>query len=133
MSSVGRDTVVVETVLQQCLARLPEAHAVVCVSLGDRRVIASANLSDDTDDHGIEQLAAAAADLFRSGPIMEDPAISDGAASEALVTGQEQALIFLKGRERPDIAVAYRLNRSAALGLALATSRQTVADIEAAL
>ncbi len=122
-----------ETILENCLARLPGARAVLCVSLADARVLGSFHLSDGPEDPDLQQLGNAAADFFRSGPLVEDPVTQGGAATEALVAGSDQALIFLRSRERPDIAIAYSLDRSTDLGLALATSRLTIAEIEGAL
>lgn len=119
-----------ETVLDDCLTRLPEARSVVCVSLTDARVIGAASLSDDSD---LQRLGAAAAEIFRSGALAEDPATPGVVTAEAIVAGSDQSLIFLRGRTRADIAVAYRLERSADLGLALATSRLTIAEVEAVL
>jgi len=122
-----------ETVLENCLARLPAARAVVCVSLSEPRVIGSCSLSDDPQDTDLQQLGRAAAEFFQSGFLAEDPSARSGTATEALVAGTDQALIVLRGRERADIAIAYSLDRSTDLGLALATSRLTIAEIEAVL
>lgn len=118
-------------VLEDCLARLPDTHAIVCVSLEDARVLAAA--SRDDEDERLAQLGVAAAELFRSGSFANDADDSGGAATEALVSGPQHALIFLRAQKRQDVAVAYLLDRSADLGMALATSRLSLAEIDAAM
>lgn len=122
-----------DAVLEQSLARLPDSRAVVCVHLDDARMLGAFSIGGEHDGPGIERLGAAAAELFRAGSFAADTEATGSAATEALVAVPDHALIFLRGQQRRDVAVAYMLARSADLGLALANSRLTIADIEAAL
>lgn len=122
-----------DQVLEQCLARLPEGRSVMCVALGDGHILGSLSRDSEPDPGESERLGAAAIDLFQSPLVALDPVSPDGAANEALVAAADRAVIFLRGLSRPDIAIAYVLHRQADLGLALATSRLTVPEIEAVL
>ncbi len=118
-------------VLQNCLTRMPDAQAVVCVGIEHARVLAAA--SRDNEDERFAQLGVAAAELFRSGSFAGHDGTSGGGATEALISGPQHALIFLRAQKHQDVAVAYLLDNSADLGLALATSRLSLAEIDAAM
>lgn len=117
-----------ETVLEYCLTRVPKAKAVVCVGLDTGAILGNARAGDD-DALDAEQLGRSACDLFWNPPFAEG---TDDGLSEALVAGPDAALIFLRCKTR-GAAVAYSIGRDNDLGMALASSRLTLPDIEAAI
>ncbi len=125
--------VFVEVVLKQCLAQVPEARSVICVVLESGRVVAHAHTGAQPDHAQIDRLSAAATGLFRDDALGTAGGPGSRAVGEALIAGVAKALILLRCRKRSDIAVAFEIGRSADLGLALATARGMLAEIEAAL
>jgi hypothetical protein len=123
----------VDAVLEDCLTRVPKAQAVVCVALERREMIAAAFSEGDHETPDPGHLARSACDLFDGVHVSATPAeATQDPVSEALIAGAEVALIFLRCKTRP-AALAYVVARDNDLGLALASSRLTLAAIEAEL
>ncbi|MFP3920335.1 MAG: hypothetical protein ACLFPA_07525 [Dichotomicrobium sp.] len=120
-----------EHVLEQSLARLPKARLVVCVSLDTGFVLGHSQTAYETEAPDPEALGRSAVGLFQDIRFPPDdvPEAGDG-LNEALVAGPDLATIFLRCQNR-EAAVAYAVARDSDLGLALATSRLTLPEIEA--
>lgn len=123
-----------QEVLEACLGRVPDADMLVCVDVDTDALLAVAQLGADSEHTEASRLASAAAALFRGEVIArEQDAGADGLITEAVIAGEDTARIFLRFKNRPDAAIAYRVGRHADLGMALATSRRTLAELEGAL
>ena len=122
-----------DAVLEECLTRVPKAQAVVCVALERREMIAAALADGEHETPDTGHLACNACDLFDGAHLSASPAeATQDPVSEALIAGADVALIFLRCKTRP-AAVAYVVARDNDLGLALASSRLTLAAVEAEL
>jgi len=123
----------VQSILEDCLSRVPRAHIVMCVDLESGALIAEAQAPTDHPLPDSGQLAVSARRLFgglssRSSSVEPIPADT----SEALVAATDHAFIFLRSKRRA-VAVAYVVARESDLGMALASSRLTLPDIEIAV
>jgi hypothetical protein len=122
-----------DAILEDCLTRVPKAQAVVCVSLERREMIAAALAEGEHETPDPGHLARSASDLFDGIHLYATPTeAAHDTVSEALIAGSEVALIFLQCKTRP-AAVVYVVARDNDLGLALASSRLTLAAVEAEL
>lgn len=120
-----------EHILEQSLARLPKARLVVCVSLDTAAVLGHSRAGSEAETLDPDALGHSAVGLFQHVRFPPDdvPEAGDG-IDEALVAGPDIATIFLRCKNH-DAAVAYAVARDGDLGLALATSRLTLPEIEA--
>jgi len=124
----------VQEVFETCLGRVPDADMLVCVNLDSDALLGVAQLGADSDHAEASRLASAAAALFQGEVIApEQDGGADGPITEAVIAGEDTARIFLRFKNRQDAAIAYRIGRHADLGMALATSRRTLAELEDAL
>lgn len=120
-----------EQVLEQSLARLPKAQLAVCISLDTGAVLGHSQIGHGAEAPDPEALGRSAVELFQDIRFPPDDVPEAGESlDEALVAGPDLATIFLRCQNRK-AAVAYAIARDGDLGLALATSRLTLPEIEA--